>query len=665
MDKIANELYDNLMSENKNDFHESSNSTKSNNTSKYEIEIISAQGLLFDNFINHDVIHLFYIHIFFKGQICHSEGIEVINKDLLLTQQQPIIFQFSSSFDAQYRPHKYNYKNINSIGLTDTLSENKVGIGNAMILISSTPKQEQEQQRHTKISMTDNNDSTAIKKTLIAQSILDERMFDLYSGDYISVELIPCLSDYVYSSSEPPGVIFLRLTSPKSSSPFISGSANAIDENTKENIEQMISKHQQLITRSCRDVFQRLKSWWARLKAEYPHLETRSLKFITEDESGRHRFVGSFVSRIHPGRDLDGPRFAARMVSLIPFQRESSLSGGRVGRWKSTFATVSCLQGDVEDHATLLCSLLLGWGLDAYLALGTIHTSGTATGQDTQHQMHTWVVTFCESGRVVFWESLTGEQITVRNIPHYSTQSEVHADVTPDTDHHFKDIWAVFRHDEYVINIQPNCSVSITSLDLSHWERFAISLDLSAAVAHPGAITSLEHIDCRGTFDITKTSEVPNTYHYSTQFTKTSEERFEGLVMDWLEEVRRGQGLQTHFDETLAVILHPALASYEMDRAVGCTFGNEDFQAGIKACMKRGECFKAFPTCISRLSLEAVKAVMLKSAAAREVVFARSKPTSVSSFPRPARLAVRVRVFPYPRGLLSVWVVVAACFENT
>jgi hypothetical protein len=64
-------------------------------------------------------------------------------------------------------------------------------------------------------------------------------------------------------------------------------------------------------------------------------------------------------------------------------------------------------QGDVEDHAILLCSLLLGWGLDAWVAYGTIHpssadspsSSGNNSGSsssgspmDRAHQ-HYWVVT--------------------------------------------------------------------------------------------------------------------------------------------------------------------------------------------------------------------------------------------------------------------------------
>ena len=55
---------------------------------------------------------------------------------------------------------------------------------------------------------------------------------------------------------------------------------------------------------------------------------------------------------------------------------------------------------DCEDHAVLLCSLLLGFGLDAYVCVGT----------KVRDAVHTWVCTIASDGRVTFWESLTGDR---------------------------------------------------------------------------------------------------------------------------------------------------------------------------------------------------------------------------------------------------------------
>lgn len=55
---------------------------------------------------------------------------------------------------------------------------------------------------------------------------------------------------------------------------------------------------------------------------------------------------------------------------------------------------------DCEDHACLLCSFLLGFGLEAYVCIGT-KSKGLA---------HAWVMTQSQEGGVVFWESITGQR---------------------------------------------------------------------------------------------------------------------------------------------------------------------------------------------------------------------------------------------------------------
>lgn len=56
------------------------------------------------------------------------------------------------------------------------------------------------------------------------------------------------------------------------------------------------------------------------------------------------------------------------------------------------------MEGSVEDHANLLCSFLLGFGLKSYVALG--HSS---RGE------HAWVITEdTKNGSLIFWETTKG-----------------------------------------------------------------------------------------------------------------------------------------------------------------------------------------------------------------------------------------------------------------
>ena len=54
-------------------------------------------------------------------------------------------------------------------------------------------------------------------------------------------------------------------------------------------------------------------------------------------------------------------------------------------------------------------------------------------------------------------------------------------------------------------------------------------------------------------------------------------------------------GLSTVWDETLCYLLTPALASYELERCVGVSAGNEEFQDAVRGHVQDGHTFKGFP----------------------------------------------------------------------
>ena len=166
------------------------------------------------------------------------------------------------------------------------------------------------------------------------------------------------------------------------------------------------------------------KQWWREFLQIRSEHGQRMVKIFAQDETGRSRSVCSFMRPLRAGRLLDGPRQAARFVSLIPFERASSCVGAGRGVcadvWSSLHTLLSRRKGvglptylpsfhltmslptpqDVEDHCILLCSLLLGYGLEAYVCVGS----------KARALAHSWVVTLGAEGAVIFWESLTGQR---------------------------------------------------------------------------------------------------------------------------------------------------------------------------------------------------------------------------------------------------------------
>ena len=94
--------------------------------------------------------------------------------------------------------------------------------------------------------------------------------------------------------------------------------------------------------------------------------------------------------------------------------------------------------GLAEDHCHLLCSLLLGMGLKAYVCVGT-----TSKGE------HSWVMSETSSS-VVFWECTKGVKLDF---------------FSPKALTFYKTVNAVYNNRDYYANIQLDDSISGTKFN--------------------------------------------------------------------------------------------------------------------------------------------------------------------------------------------------------
>lgn len=104
----------------------------------------------------------------------------------------------------------------------------------------------------------------------------------------------------------------------------------------------------------------------------------------------------------------------------------------------------------------MLCNLLIGFGIDAYVAIGT-NSEGS----------HAWVLTRRQAGgkaKVDFWESLTGTKMD-------SDDPRVHR--------FYRTIGSVFNHKSFMGNIQADDRVVNTSWDFEDeymWKQMSASM---------------------------------------------------------------------------------------------------------------------------------------------------------------------------------------------
>ncbi|XP_059713695.1 centrosomal protein of 76 kDa isoform X3 [Haemorhous mexicanus] len=284
-------------------------------------------------------------------------------------------------------------------------------------------------------------------------------------------------------------------------------------------------------------------------------------------------------------------------------------------------------QGDCEDHANLLCSLLLGFGLEAFVCVGT-----KAKGVP-----HTWVMTCGSDGTITFWESLTGHRYIHRPInPDDPPLAEQPKPLYP-----YRTIGCIFNHEKFFGNCQPSDAVEVCVFDLhdeSKWKP--MSGEAIKSVCAPGATSSVPPFPplCASTIDAAVTSN-----------------EMEVQLRILVSEHRKDLGLSTVWDDQLSYLLSQALAAYELERTTGVSAGNEEFQDAVRRAVPDGHTFKGFPIHFVHRNARRVFATCLRSPFCEEIICCRGDQV---------RLAVRVRVFAYPESACAVWIMFACKYHS-
>lgn len=369
------------------------------------------------------------------------------------------------------------------------------------------------------------------------------------------------------------------------------------------------------------------------------------MKVFAPDERGQQRFVCSFIKPLQvPTGVFDGPAGAARYVALLPFERQIEIGGDRSETWHSFHSIVSRGKGDVEDHALLLCSLLLAYGLDAYVCIGEAKEKNTSSPK-----LHTWVMTRTtintssmkkSSNKVFsveFWESLTGQKSRIQN---KSGKSQVIS-----TNWKYRSVHCVFNHSSFYANKTFNDNISTMNFDLadtSTWKGMN-HVQVSKIVNAEACYGSGGYVNLK--------SPVINIDFVG----EAVEKQLAAMIIDF----RANYAADTVFDSNLSYLLAPALAGYEMERCGNGIGSNylEDFQNAIRRTVPTGHCFKGFPTFYNHLNVQEIFKYLSNgsSPSSQEVLLTRGEHL---------KFALRVRVYTYAEDTVAVWVMICAIYEN-
>lgn len=406
-------------------------------------------------------------------------------------------------------------------------------------------------------------------------------------------------------------------------------------------------------TKSHQEFVKFSNEWWEDYKNIRSSFSNRMIKlFVNTDDKENYSYkpASSVLFPITSGRGISTPYEAARFVSLIPYNRNKGVNNNKEEVFNSLHTFLALNYGDIEDHSVLLCNILLGFGLDAYIAVGI-----SANGP------HTWVITRSLNNinnldsnsknnksnlkdkslyNIAFWESLTGQRINVSDPKVFRFYKKIHcvysdksfyANIQAD-DTVFNTIYAF--EDEYLWKSVPEDKINSVL-------KYDYSPDLS--INYNNSYTNLVIND-------NLTSKIQLNYYNIHE----KEEELEKCIKLKISQFRKSLELTTNFDSKLGYLLSPALSNYELERVSGHVYGNEEFKQSIKNYVNEGYTFKAYPCHGVKADDNYFFALCLNNDIGKDILYTRGDNI---------RFGVRCKIVPYPQGIYSIWMMIASKYR--
>ncbi|CAL8097152.1 unnamed protein product [Calicophoron daubneyi] len=386
------------------------------------------------------------------------------------------------------------------------------------------------------------------------------------------------------------------------------------------------------------------RQWWR----EFTQLREgafaqRVIKIFANDENGCSQFVCSFIRPLSGHRILETPSVAARFVATIPCEAWHGVGAGPKEQWCSALAFVTRNRGDVPDHANLLCSLLLGFGLNAYVAIGTRQSSVSA-GEDPDTSLnqasgrirhHAWVVVLqMDPSAVLFWDPISGRRY-------------VHQRGTPPA-HPYQTVGCMYNHRSFYANIQPtdhlfHCCFDVN--DSSSWR--AMSSDVISSVVAYSALPLVA---------------LNPPYHKACELSDQVEIELRTFSSEWRSQ-RVKQSADTWFwDRQLSQALTPVLAGFEADQLRPPAELPEDTldiepqvnMLPLRQYVPEGFTFKAYPIQLLHTNARRILSTCLRSRLCRDILSCQGDHV---------RLGLRVRCYSYAEEAIVTWVMFACVYK--
>jgi centrosomal protein CEP76 len=257
----------------------------------------------------------------------------------------------------------------------------------------------------------------------------------------------------------------------------------------------------------------------------------------------------------------------------------------------------------------------MGFGLDAYMCLGTKDTG----------QAHAWVMTRHHGGKIVFWESLTGQRCDLIGTP------------CPQ----YRTLACVFSNKTFFANIQPSGLISSCDFDVTNKAKWK-AMD-------PAVIHAL----CGP--DIQPALPIPPSLQQSSVNSVSASRKLEQELRAAIQDYRQGIGFTVQWDKTLSHILSPCLAANENHAKTGQAVNADELHEPIYQYLPRKMSLESVTTCINHFQV---------SQAITDIQSLQEFHAIIDCNKERVMFALRVHIYPYPDDVCAAWVILAAVYPD-
>ncbi|KAH8850030.1 Centrosomal protein of 76 kDa [Schistosoma japonicum] len=384
-----------------------------------------------------------------------------------------------------------------------------------------------------------------------------------------------------------------------------------------------------------------VRQWWRELtQLREGFFSNRLIKIFATDENGNTQFVCNFVNPLSVSHILETPFTAARFVSSIPYEPFCSIGNEIKERWYSGLAFVSSNRGDIADHANLLCSLLLGYGLEAYVALGTGQFNMNKQIMTVSSYLCAWVVVCSDDyHRITFWDCITG-----RRYIHTISCCEQNLYPSP-----FYSVGCLYNNNSFYANIQPTDKV-----DSSHWRPMSSEV-IQTVHKHSSLYLRKLNPSIQPVNDITVQCR----------------ESLRRLANNWRIEkldCQHKNDILWKWDNKLGQLLLPLIAKYEADLKrlsnyadsdtmsnVYDEFDNDFIISPIHRHIPKDHLFKSYSIQLFHCDPQRILRSCLRSQLCRDILGCRGDHV---------QLALSLRIIAYAENAIVTWVIFACSYKS-